>query len=184
MAKGLVKTDDPEPFGTSFDCYLFFLESEKPITGLPMTSLKYNDVDLAPIPFASQPERVLYYEVLKRAVWDLETHIDMKTRSEVIEWFITGFEGLKDRHFIVSFAECIEVLDLGANEIEHLKRKVYAAEEHLIEEKIREPIKECRRKVQDSERQKGRITTSPLPSREWLPKCEEIPTVRRLFGNL
>lgn len=78
-------------------------------------------------PFITHPEKILFLEVLKRAREDLRQHIEREFRISAIYWFECGFQNKKLPDVAISFLDCVEVLDLGINEIVNLKKLVEEA---------------------------------------------------------
>lgn len=76
------------------------------------------------IPFADfevyfkSPDRALFAAVLLRAYMDVlpTASVEKYIRCEAIEWFKRGKKVCR----IVSFEDCIEVLELSANQIDYL----------------------------------------------------------------
>lgn len=137
---------------------------------------QFTDPNEVEIPFITcQPEKILYYEILKRACWDLHYDIDPMWRRSALLWFRLGLEGKEQEEAVVSFLQCVEILELGETEIEYLRVKYHEAE--------KVPCKEEEEYKLQKERQPYRIATSALLARERLPECSSEPAVCGVFRN-
>lgn len=162
----------------------YFLENEDPQFTEEVKPVKragaihpFADPNEEEVPFLTcTPEKILYYEVLKRACWDLEPHIDCIWRRCAMLWFRLGLEGREQPEALVSFLDCVEVLELGEKEIQYLRVKYHEAE------KI--PDKEEAEYQLQKERQSYRIATRALLARERMSQCSEDQSIQRERGYL
>jgi hypothetical protein len=77
--------------------------------------LKYNSTHPRQEP--DVPEKALIAAVLRRAIFDLLPHVSRSDRYDAIAWFY----GKEAR---ISFADCIDTLDLGSSFISSIMTKV------------------------------------------------------------
>lgn len=160
----------------------YFLEDEvPPITkesmkkGIEHTH-RFTETEDVDVPFINcPPEKILYYEILKRACWDLKPEVPHMWRRTAFAWFKHGLEGREHPEATVSLLECIEILGLGENELDYLRVKFYEAQ--------RFPCQEAEGDQLQKEREPYRIASRSFLARKRLPKCPEISAVCGICGD-
>lgn len=169
----------PGNLGFHLDDHPILQETEILVTEISMVARHSYDTDVDCTPFATQPEKVLYYEVLKRACWDLRPEVSESIRSCAISWFSAGFRRVRESGVPICFLDCVEVLELGSNEIAYLKQAVHAAKE-----KLNKSQESQTRTPEQEKREPSGARACALSSSEWLSKRSSYSAVCRIFRDL